>query len=60
MPTKPTKAELDKMHELANSTLDPREVLESLLNDVPELKPLRDRLIADGLVQEVDSEGNLI
>ena len=58
MPKMPTPEQRKMMHELAHKTLDPREILEGLLNDDPELAPLRDRLIADGLVQVVDDDGN--
>ena len=58
MPKMPTKEQREKMHEIATATIDPRAVLEGLLNDVPELAELRDRLIAEGYVQEVDDEGN--
>lgn len=57
MPKMPTKEQLEKMHEIANSKIDPIAVLEGLLNDEPELEPLRDRLIDEGLVQVVDDEG---
>lgn len=58
MPKMPNKQQLEKMHEIANKTLDPVEVLEGLLNDVPELKDLQQRLIDEGIVQEVDEQGN--
>ena len=57
MPKMPSKQELDKMHELAHARLDSREILEGLLNDDPELEPLKERLIAEGLVQVVDDDG---
>lgn len=47
MPKKPTKEQI----EAGKKNLDPKEVLEVVINETPEL---RDALLAAGLVEKVD------
>lgn len=48
MPRKPDQATIDA----ANAKLDPREVLQVIVNETPEL---RDALLERGLVKEVEN-----
>lgn len=57
MPKRPTDKQLERMHEIANEQVNPVEVIESLLNDAPELKELQNELIKQGIVREVDANG---
>ena len=57
MPKRPTNKQLERMHEIANEQVNPVEVIESLLNDAPELKELQKELIKQGIVREVDANG---
>lgn len=57
MPKRPTDKQLERMHELANEQVNPVAVIESLLNDAPELQELQKELIRQGIVKEVDANG---
>lgn len=57
MPKRPTDKQLERMHELANEQVNPVEVIESLLNDAPELQELKNELVKQGIVREVDANG---
>lgn len=57
MPRRPTEKQLERMHEIAVNGVNPVEVVESLLNEAPELQELKKELIRQGIVQEVDANG---